>query len=201
MRFPIPGPADLLNAASSVRDGLGDALELVPRLGVIVGEVEGLLSRVSRLLDRVEVTVERADALVAGVAATDQAAQVVVASAEATSARALALLDLYEDPLRALAPSVRTLVDTLEPDEVAAMVKLVDRLPVLLAHLDEDILPVLATLDRVGPDLHQLLEIAQDIQVAIGGLPGMGWIRKRAEKEEDEADRQARAIDAAKHTD
>lgn len=75
------------------------------------------------------------------------------------------------------------------------MIELVDRLPKLLAHLDEDVFPILTTLDRVAPDLHQLLEIAQDLQVALSGLPGMGWLRKRAEKEEQEAEQLVREIE------
>lgn len=164
----------------------------------LIGEAEAVLGRVGLVVDRIEATIARADILIGDVAETDRAAQKVVASVEVTSSRAGAILDLYEESLRTLAPSARTFAETLDPDEVQAVVHLVDRLPVLLKHLDEDILPVLATLDRVAPDLHQLLEIAQDMQVALGGLPGMGWIKKRAEKEEAEAEEQARAIEVAK---
>jgi hypothetical protein len=41
-----------------------------------------------------------------------------------------------------------------------------------------------------------LLEIGQDLQVALGGLPGMGWLRKRADKEEEEAAEHTREIEA-----
>lgn len=196
MRLPIPGPDDLVRAAAAVRDGVGDALDLLPRLVTLLGEAESLLGRVGRVVDKIETTIDRADILISDVAATDRAAQQVVASVEKTASRAGTLLDLYDDSLRKLAPSVQTFAETLDPTEVQAMVHLVDRLPILLKHLDEDVLPILTKLDRVGPDLHQLLEIAQDLQVALGGLPGMGWVRKRAEKEEGEAAQEARAIEA-----
>lgn len=194
MRLPIPGPADLVQAAASVRDGVGDAFELLPRLVSLVGDAETLVGRVGRVVDKIEATIDRADVLISDVAATDQAAQKVVAAVEATASRAGAVLELYDASLRRLAPTVETFAKTLDPDEVQAIVSLVDRLPILLKHLDEDIFPILTTLDRVAPDLHQLLEIAQDLQVALGGLPGMGWVRKRAEKEEEEAAQVALAV-------
>ncbi len=197
MRFPLPGPNDLVQAAAAVRDGVGDALDLVPRLGALLGETESLVGRIASIMDRIEGTVDRADNLLSDVAATEQAAGKVVTSVETTVVRASTLLALYDDSLHTLAPSVQTLAESLEPAEVAAMVTLVDRLPILLEHLDSDVLPILTTLDRVGPELHQLLEIAQDVQVALGGLPGMGWVRKRAEKEEAEAEEEAREVEAA----
>lgn len=188
MKLPFFGPADVVGAATAVRDGIGDALDLLPRLGTIVGGVEALLVRVTGVVDRVEQVTEHAATLVADIALTGQAADKVVLAVDQTAIRAGALLDLYEDSLRTLAPTLRTLADSLDPGEVQAMVDLVDRLPVLVKHLDEDILPVLATLDRVGPDIHALLEIAQDLQVALDGMPGMGWIRKRAEDKEEDPD-------------
>lgn len=196
MKLPIPGAAELVQAAAAVRDGLGDALGLAPRLLSMLDDAETLLARVTAVVGKVEMTVDRADALIASVGTTDLAAARVLSSVESTTSRGEALLDLYEGPARQLAPAVRIFADALDPDEVSAMVGLVDRLPVLLKHLDEDVLPILTTLDRVAPDLHQLLEIAQDLQVALGGLPGMGWLRKRAEKEEEEAEELAREIEA-----
>lgn len=187
-----------------MRDGVEDALGLAPRVIGLIEQAETLLTRVGVVVDKIEATIDRADVLIGNVAATDQAARRVVASVLETAVQADSLFELYDEPLSTLAPSVRTFADALDPDEVRAMVGLVDRLPRLLQHLDEDVFPILTTLDRVAPDLHQLLEIAQDLQVALGGLPGMGWLRKRAEKEEQEAEEEeqeaeeeARAIEAA----
>ena len=36
------------------------------------------------------------------------------------------------------------------------------------------------TLDRVGPDVHQLLEVLQDVRLAIQGVPGFRMLRRRA---------------------
>lgn len=195
MRLPIPSSADLVQAVVSVRDGVGDAFDLVPRIVGLVGDAESLIGRVALMVDKIEATIDRADVLISSVASTDQAGREVVTSVEDTSVRASALLGLYEDELRTVAPKVAELAASIEPAEIQAMVQLVDRLPTLLKHLDEDVFPILTTLDRVAPDLHQLLEIAQDLQVALGGLPGMGWLRKRAEKEEEDAAQEAPALE------
>lgn len=187
VKLPIPGPGDLFNAAEAIRDGVGDALALVPRLTTVVDDVEALLARVSAVVTRIETVVDRADAAIVAVEKTDRAAASVVSTVSITGVRAAELLDLYEAPLTTMAPTMQTLAETTSPEEVAALVSLLDRVPRLAVHLDEDILPILGTLDRVGPDLHQLLEVAQDVQQAVSGLPGMGWIRKRAEKEDEQA--------------
>ncbi|MDT7752092.1 MAG: hypothetical protein QOD96_5754, partial [Pseudonocardiales bacterium] len=46
------------------------------------------------------------------------------------------------------------MVNELSEQEVAAAVRLVDQLPRLAEHLESDVMPILATLDRVGPDMH-----------------------------------------------
>ncbi|GAA2555529.1 hypothetical protein [Pseudonocardia hydrocarbonoxydans] len=66
---------------------------------------------------------------------------------------------------------------------------MVDQLPQLTHHLETDIMPILATLDRVGPDVHELLEVLQDVRLAIQGVPGFRLLRRRGEeKERDGAD-------------
>jgi hypothetical protein len=166
VRLPLLGPSDLVHGVGVVRDGISEVIEALPRLLALLGQAETLIGRVGQLVDKMEETAARADAL----------------------------LGLYEDSLRTMAPKASELAASIEPTEVQAMVALVDRLPTLVKHLDEDVFPILTTLDRVAPDLHQLLEIAQDLQVALGGLPGMGWLRKRADKEEEEAAQEARAL-------
>ena len=63
----------------------------------------------------------------------------------------------------------------------------VDELPKLKEHLTADILPILATLDRVGPDLHDLLDVTRDLKLAVAGIPGLGMLRRRGEKLTDDA--------------
>jgi hypothetical protein len=45
----------------------------------------------------------------------------------------------------------------------------------------EDVMPLLSKLDQVGPDLHKLLEVTEDLHLAIAGLPGLKMLRRRGE--------------------
>ena len=63
---------------------------------------------------------------------------------------------------------------------------MVDELPRLREHLSDDVLPLLGKLDQVGPDIHQLLEVTQDLHLAIAGLPGLKMLRRRGEEKIEE---------------
>ena len=69
------------------------------------------------------------------------------------------------------------------------MVTLVDRLPRLVTHLDEDILPVLESLGNVGTDVHDLVDTVQDLRQVVKGFPGSRLFRRRGAEEiaEEEA--------------
>jgi len=99
------------------------------------------------------------------------------------------LLTDYEPALTALAPAVRRLAASFDPSEVGALVTLIDRLPTLLTHLDEDILPVLETLGTVGTDVHDLVDTVQDMRQLVKGIPGSKLFRRRGAEEiaEDDA--------------
>ena len=63
----------------------------------------------------------------------------------------------------------------------SSAIRLVDELPRLTGHLTSDVLPILATLDRVGPDIHDLLNVTRDLKLAIAGIPGLAMLRRRGE--------------------
>ena len=79
--------------------------------------------------------------------------------------------------------SMERFAEALHPDEVTAGIGLIDRMPQLLDHVENDVLPALQSLDRVGPDLHEVLEIVEDLRRVITGLPGIGLLRRRGEDE------------------
>jgi uncharacterized protein YoxC len=208
-----------------VRNGVSDALALVPRVGAAVGRMEELLGRASGLLTRVEGIVDRADEAIAAVAETRATADAAIAGVAETRAKAdeaiagvaetrakadeaivavgrttssadellrrtdvliargEPLIDAYAEPLADLAPSVRRLAETLEPHEVEALVTLIDRLPRLVAHLDEDVLPVLESLGNVGTDVHDLVDTVQDLRQVVKGFPGSRLFRRRGAEE------------------
>lgn len=208
---PVPGPSDVLAAMGGVRHGVADALDLVPRVGSLLGRVEGMVDRLAVVLTRVEEIVDRADAEIAAVAHTRQQADDAIAGVretqqkaddaiaavgdtrqkaddaiagvEGTAGRADRLLDHFEPALTALSPAVRRLATTLDPDEVEAMVTLIDRLPQMVVHLDEDILPILASLGDVGSDVSDLVDTVQDMRQVVKGFPGSKLFRRRGAEE------------------
>ncbi len=120
---------------------------------------------------------------------TTSRADGIVAQTEGLVGRMEPLLGDYEPALAALAPSVRRLAATFDPSEVEALVTLIDRLPRLVTHLDEDILPVLTTLGTVGTDVHDLVDTVQDMRQLVKGFPGSRLFRRRGAEEiaEDDA--------------
>jgi hypothetical protein len=242
----------VLAAVSGVREGIGDALALVPRLGLVVSRIEQLLDRVGGVVDRVDglvdradaaltdlettraradttidranavvvrsdavitrvgETQDRADAAIGRVQDTQQRADVAIGEVDRTTRRAAAtltgaaelvgrldpLLGAYEQPLATLAPAVRRLAETMHPDEVTALITIIDRLPRLLGHLDDDVLPVLESLDGVGTDVHDLLDTVQDLRQVVKGFPGSRLFRRRGAEEiaEEEAREQAEEL-------
>ena len=160
-------------------------------------------ARADEAIDRVAATQAKADAAIEGVDRTQSKADEAIERVGATTSRADGIVERAEgllsrvDPLvadyapalTALAPSVRRLASTLEPDEVEAMVTLIDRLPQLVRHLDEDILPVLESLDNVGTDVHDLVDTVQDLRQVMKGFPGSRLFRRRGAEEiaEEEA--------------
>ncbi|MFD0824012.1 hypothetical protein ACFQ0D_38105, partial [Micromonospora zhanjiangensis] len=104
-----------------------------------------------------------------------------MARAEGLSLTADELLTAYGATLRKGAPMAARFVEQLSPEEVDAAIRLIDELPRLTEHLTSDVLPILATLDRVGPDIHDLLGVTRDLKLAVAGIPGMRMLRRRGE--------------------
>lgn len=238
----MPGPSDVFAAVGGVRHGVADALDLVPRIGSLLGRVEGMVDQLSTLLTRVEGIVDRADAeieavgrtrrqaddaiagvretqqkaddAIAGVRGTQQKADEAISAVgdtrqkaddaisgvERTAGRADRLLDHFEPALTAMSPAVRRLASTLDPQEVEAMVTLIDRLPRMVTHLDEDILPVLESLGDVGTDVRDLVDTVQDMRQVVKGFPGSRLFRRRGAEEiaQDEAAEVAEAAGDAR---
>ncbi|MGW3893399.1 hypothetical protein ACWD69_32615 [Micromonospora chokoriensis] len=190
--------------AFAVLDGVE---ALLARINGVVDRIETTLDRTDQVLTDAEeavreVAVISAAATTAIDTATEvaTAAAVVVADAEGVAGRAAAtvgtaaeaaataaeLLAAYEPTLRRAAPMTERFVEQLSHEEITAAIHLIDELPKLKQHLTADILPILATLDRVGPDLHDLLDVTRDLKLAVAGIPGLGMLRRRGEKLADE---------------
>ncbi|TGN61646.1 hypothetical protein EXE59_23435 [Nocardioides eburneiflavus] len=166
MRLPVPGPRDVLSALERGGDQVEALLGAVPRALALLDDAERLLVRASAAIERVREVTEAANVVVVRAAAswTTQASRW---SRHPPGRRARAVL------LR-LQPTLETLADTTHPDEVKALVRLVDHLPELTARVEGDVIPVLTTLGTVAPDMHDLLTVARELNDMLAKIPGMG---------------------------
>ena len=186
MRLSVPGPRDVFSALERGGEQVEALLGAVPRALALLDRAEALLDRAEALLDgastavgRVREVTEEAEGLV------DRAGG-VVDRAEVQVVRATELVDALAPSLITLQPTLETLADTTHPDEVAAMVRLVDHLPELTQRVEDDVLPVLATLGSVAPDVHDLLTVTRELNDMLAKIPGMARIRRRIDEEEGE---------------
>lgn len=193
--------------------------QVIDRAELTINRVDDTMDRVDGVIVGAESAVVRADAVIVGaeaavaradgvLTATEEAtarATGVLDAAEATTARvdatvsgadqalgkASKLLDDYEPPLTTLKPTIDKLAETTHPEEIEALVHVIDMLPELTDSLRDDVLPMLKTLDSVGPDVRELLMVSRELNEMLGSLPGMGRIKKRVEEEqaEEEAER------------
>lgn len=185
MELPLPRPSTALDLA---RKTLSQATTTVTSLATapvralrILDEIESLVRRVGTAVDRAEATINRADQLVDRAEQVAGRAAAAVSRVEVTAATADELLTAWDAPLRKGAPMAAGFVDQLSPEEVEAAIRLIDELPRLTRHLTSDVLPILATLDRVGPDIHDLLDVTRDLRLAVAGIPGLKMLRRRGE--------------------
>ena len=178
MRLPVPGPRDVLSALERGGDQVEALIGAVPRALALLDQAERLLDGAQVAVGRVREVTESANVVVVRVGA-------VVDDAEVAVGRVNALTDSLEPSLTKLQPTLQTLADTTHPDEVAALVRLVDHLPALTDQVERDVLPVLTTLGSVAPDLHELLNVSRELNEILGKIPGIGRLKKRVEEDDD----------------
>lgn len=164
----------VVSVPARLLDLLGSAEQIVRRTLAVLDEVEAVVARAQRVTSAAEGLLPDATRV------TGDAAGVVAAAGR--TARAV------DELLAAYQPMARRFIAELSEQEVDAAVRMIDELPKLADHLKFDVLPILATLDRVGPDIHDLLEVANDVRQAILGIPGFDFLRRRGEEKDIEAE-------------
>jgi hypothetical protein len=197
-------------AAGKVIETAATAATIPVRAVALIGQTELLINRITlaagraeELIDRVSAVVTEAESAVADTRAITTAAAIAVDEAAAIATRAgTAVAEVgtvvtrantvageievmvgdYSPTLRQAAPLAARFVSELTPDEVTAAIRMIDELPALQRHLVHDVMPLLGKLDQVGPDLHKLLEVTEDLHLAIAGLPGLKMLRRRGEE-------------------
>ncbi|MFC5211625.1 hypothetical protein ACFPM0_34450 [Pseudonocardia sulfidoxydans] len=172
---------------------VGTAEKLVATVGGVAGEAETIVrtagavaTQAATVVGAAQGVAQQAGEVVDGAGVVARRAGEVVGSAGSTSDAAAALLATWGPVSQRAAPLARTFVEQFSEDEVRAAVRLVDHLPQLTEHLENDIMPILTTLDRVGPDVHELLDVLKEVRQAILGIPGFAFFRRRGEEKTDQ---------------
>ncbi|WP_090793813.1 hypothetical protein [Asanoa ishikariensis] len=189
----------LADRASALIDGVDaavtDAESVLERARAVSTAATTQVEKVTRVVTAAAILVAETQRLTeaAGTAVTDARAVIgeaetvavkangLVDKAELTAGTADELLGIYAPALRRGAPMAHRFVEQLSDEEVDAAIKLIDELPRFTKHMDEDILPILATLDRVGPDIHELLDVTRELRLAVKGIPGLRMLTKRGQ--------------------
>lgn len=180
MRPPLPGLGDVVGA---VGGALGEVAGLPMRVESLLARFEAIADRADAALDEAEAMLAHTGKVLDGADSVQKKARHTIDGAKGMLDRTDALLLGVDAPAQKLLPALNRLADTLSPAEVEAAVALIDRLPTLLEHVDTDLLPMLRQLEQVGPDVHGILEIVDDLRRVLTGLPGVGLLRNRGDEE------------------
>jgi hypothetical protein len=172
MRLPVPGPRDVIDALGRGAESIEALIAAVPRMLALVDRADELVTKIDGVADRASALVARTDGVIDG--------------AEAHITRLTPLLDAFEPSLLKLQPTIEKLADTTHPDEVEALVELVDHLPQLAERMETDVMPMLASLSSVAPDLHDLLAVSRELNDMLAKVPGLGRLKKRIDEQQGE---------------
>lgn len=146
----------------------------------LVARVDGVVTDAAAAVSRAAAVIESTTQVVEEAAATAAHAKQVIESAGASTDVAGELLDTYAPLAKQAAPLASQFLDELSPDEVRAAILMLDQFPELSQRM-VGLMPVLATLETVGPELHELLDVAKDVRQAITGMPGFNFLFRRGE--------------------
>jgi hypothetical protein len=167
---------------AEAEETVAEARAITTAATVVVTEAQGITGAAAEVVAQASTLSGAAEGVIVTARSIAADATDVVRRADSTAANADELLDGYTDTLRKGAPLAARFVNELSPDEVTAAIRMVDQLPRLREHLVDDVMPLLAKLDQVGPDLHKLLEVTEDLRLAIAGIPGLRMLKRRGEE-------------------
>jgi ABC-type transporter Mla subunit MlaD len=188
MVLSLPRPSTLVDfAISAAGNAVGAAMAVASapaRLMRLVDDVEVLVIRATTVVDAAEQAVVEVQAVTASAAGIVQESARTSAAAGAAVEQAAQSARTASELIAAYEPAARRFVEELSAEEIDAAIRMIDEMPRLAHHLNADVLPILATLDRVGPDIHELLGVTRDLRQAILGIPGFGMLRRRGEEKD-----------------
>ncbi|MBB1010268.1 methyl-accepting chemotaxis protein, partial [Dietzia sp. SLG510A3-3B2-2] len=176
-----------IDSAEGVVVRVGSTVEsaegVVARVRTTVDTADDLVLDAGGLIERVVPLVDFADSTFAQVKPVVEAllvdADLDVEAARVVATRMTEVLAWADKTIRLLEPIADDVLESVDPDEVKAVIQFIDHLPALGDTLENDVMPVLASLDTVAPEVHQILEVAQQCLEAVAGIPGFQLLRRR----------------------
>ena len=156
---------------------------VVSRVGATVDTADELVLDAGTLVERVVPLLDFADSALAPVKPVVEAllvdAEFDPEVARRVATRLTEVLVWADKTVSLLEPLAGEVLQSVDPEEIKAVVKFIDHLPALGESLETDIMPVLASMDTVAPEVHQILEVAQQCLEAVAGIPGFQLLRRR----------------------
>ena len=156
---------------------------VVARVGATVDTADELVLDAGTLVERVVPLLDFADSALAPVKPVVEAllvdAEFDPEVARRVATRLTEVLVWADKTVSLLEPIAGEVLQSVDPEEIKAVVKFIDHLPALGESLETDIMPVLASMDTVAPEVHQILEVAQQCLEAVAGIPGFQLLRRR----------------------
>jgi phage shock protein A len=217
MRLPIPDPRDALALAAGGPALVAQLVGAFPRVLDLLDDAEALVKRAHQLVDDIDRTRQDADEVVrqtretvktadesissTGKTLDDANALVVraagtIGSVEPTLERTERLVDGFAPSLEKLQPMLERLASTTDVTEVDAIIEMIDQAPVLMKRLETDVLPMMAGLGTVAPDIHDMLDLIEELNEMLAKVPGLGRVKKRIDEEQAE-EAETRVVEAA----
>jgi len=178
VRLPVPSVG---TAVALMRATVSWSVDTVVLVAALPSRIDDLFSRVDALIASIEEITARAGGVIEAAArTTDDAAGVIVGAGDASERARAMIADIQPIADRGI-PLGRRFVDNFSEHELDASIRMVDHLPELMERM-EAIMPILATMDTVAPEIHQLLEVTKDVRKAVIGIPGFKFFRNRGEE-------------------
>lgn len=165
----------------SVDEVLAAAHTSVVGVEAVLAKADAVTARAANVVTQASTVTDSADGVIGKATAVTDSARAVITSASGAADKAAALLATYEPIAERAAPLARRFVEEFSEDELHAAIRLVDTLPKLTEHVESDVLPMLATLDHVGPDIAELLGVVKDLRRVLESIPGYRLFRRRGE--------------------
>jgi len=176
----LPGRVDrLLNEAELL---LGQMRLLAERVERVATSAETVTAAAEQVVGTATSVTAAAETVIAQSTAAVSKADVAIAEAARAAAEASGVLALYQPIAEKAAPMARQFVEEFSAEELHAAIRMVDAIPRLTAHVEDDVLPLLTTLDHVGPDLRELITLVTDVRNALASMPGLRLLLPRREE-------------------